>query len=86
MKQVHVVNSPTCNKLDYNFTQTSYETSFWANSDAHEINSIKIQTTRTQLIFLNSIQYNPGTTRWQKSSQMSFANDVNIKVHWMWTK
>ena len=42
--------------------RSSYETNFRANSDTHGKELIKVQTTRTPFIFLNSMQYNANTT------------------------
>ena len=56
----------------------SYETIFRANSDTNGTKIIKVQTTRTQFIFLNSIQYNVSTTNLKYSFRKVISNVLDL--------
>ena len=54
------------------------KTNFRANSDTHGNKTIKVQTTRTQFIFLNSIQYNASTINQKYSLTGVISNDRGL--------
>ena len=54
------------------------KTNFRANSDTHGNKTIKVQTTRTQFIFQNSIQYNASTTNQKYSLTGVISNDRGL--------
>ena len=62
LKSMSFITMPVFPTLYRILPNSSYETIFRANSDTHGNKLIKVQTTRTQFIFLNSIQYNASTT------------------------
>ena len=54
------------------------KTNFRENSDTHGNKTIKDQTTRTQFIFLNSIQYNASTINQKYSLTGVISNDRGL--------